>query len=115
MTQTWVIKNTDISLTVELADTAWKRFKGLMMRKEMPSGQALFLHKINSIHMCFMRFPIDAVYVDKQKRIVKIVRNLPPWTGISACLKANSVLEMKAGEAERLGLTVGMQWEKRQI
>ena len=115
MTQTWVIKNTDISLTVELADTAWKRFKGLMMRKEMPSGQALFLHKTNSIHMCFMRFPIDAVYVDKQKRIVKIVRNLPPWTGISACFKANSVLEMKAGEAERLGLSVGMQWEKRQI
>lgn len=62
-----------------------------------------------------MRFPIDAVYVDKQKRIVKIVRNLPPWTGISACLKANSVLEMKAGEAARLGLAVGMQWEKRQI
>lgn len=115
MTQTWVIKNTDISLTVELADTAWKRFKGLMMRKEMPPGQALFLHETNSIHMCFMRFPIDAVYVDKQKSIVKIVRNLPPWTGISACLKANSVLEMKAGEAERLGLAVGMQWEKRQI
>ena len=109
MTQTWGIKNTDISLTVELADTAWKRFKGLMMRKEMPSGQALFLHKTNSIHMCFMRFPIDAVYVDKQKR-----RNLPAWTGISACLKANSVLEMKAGEAARLGLTVGMQWGKKQ-
>lgn len=115
MTQTWVIKNTDISLTVELADTAWKRFKGLMMRSYMPQGAALFLHKTNSIHMCFMRFPIDAVYVDKQKRIVKIVRNLPPWTGISACLKANSVLEMKAGEAARLGLAVGMQWEKRQI
>ena len=50
MTQTWGIENTNIVLTVELADTAWKRFKGLMMRKEMPSGQALFLHKTNSIH-----------------------------------------------------------------
>ena len=111
MTQTWGIENTNIVLTVELADTAWKGFKGLMMRKEMPSGQALFLHKTNSIHMCFMCFSIDAVYVDKRKRIVKIVRNLPAWTGISACLKADSILEMKAGEAKRLGLAVGMQWK----
>lgn len=113
MTQIWGIENTDIVLSVELADTVWKRFKGLMMRKEMPSGQALFLHKTNSIHMCFMYFPIDAVYVDNRKHIVKIVRNLPAWTGISACLKADSVLEMKAGEAKLLGLAVGMQWKEK--
>ena len=41
--------------------------------------------------------------------IVKIVRNLHPWLGLSACLKASSVLELKAGEAERLGLKVGLQ------
>lgn len=41
--------------------------------------------------------------------IVKIVSRLHSWIGLSACLKASSVLEMKAGEAERLGLAIGMR------
>lgn len=59
--------------------------------------------------MCFMRFAIDAVYFDSSMTIVKIVSRLHPWIGLSACLKASSVLEMKAGEAERLGLAIGMR------
>lgn len=59
--------------------------------------------------MCFMRFSIDAVYFDSSMTIVKIVHHLHPWVGISACMKASSVLEMKAGEAARLGLAIGMR------
>ena len=49
------------------------------------------------------------MYFNDRMEIVKIVKNLHPWLGLSACLKATSVLEMKAGEADRLGRRVGMK------
>ena len=91
-----------------MADSWWKRFKGLMMRAPLDEGQGLYLKKTNSIHMCFMSFAIDAIYFDKNGQVVKVVTHLLPWIGISACLKAKDCLEMKAGEAERLGIEVGM-------
>ena len=57
---------------------------------------------------CFMRFAIDAVYFDGEGRVVKVVSHLAPWLGLSACLRAKGCLEMKAGEANRLGIQVGM-------
>ena len=106
MTETWILTNTDrsVSLSVEIARSWWARFKGLMLRA--PLG--LYLEKTNSIHMCFMRFAIDAVYFDGEGRVVKIVPHLAPWLGLSACLHAKGCLEMKAGEANRLGIQVGM-------
>ena len=95
----------EISISVELAESWWARFKGLMLRSPLSPGQGLFLKSTNSIHMCFMRFAIDAVYFDSSMTIVKIVRRLHPWIG----LRASSVLEMKAGEADRLGLAIGMR------
>lgn len=106
----WSFENhPEISISVEMAVSWWARFKGLMLRAPLPSGEGLFLRSTNSIHMCFMRFAIDAVYFDSSMTIVKIVPRLRPWIGLSACLKASSVLEMKAGEAARLGLAIGMR------
>ena len=98
-----------ISLDIEMADSWWSRFKGLMLRKSLDKGQGLYLKKTNSIHMCFMRFSIDAIYFDKQGQVVKVVSHVSPWIGLSACLKAKDCLEMKAGEAKRLGIEVGMK------
>ena len=108
-TITLVSDHRRISLSIELADSWWSRFKGLMLRKSLPEGQGLYLKKTNSIHMCFMRFPIDAILFDENGQVVKVATDLSPWTGISVCIKAKDCLEMKAGEAERLGIVVGMQ------
>ncbi len=109
--ETWTLAKGErhISITVEIADTWWGRFKGLMMRKKLPEGRGLFLEKTNSIHMCFMRFAIDAIYFDGQGNVVKVVNHLHPWLGLSACLKAKGCLEMRSGEAKRLGVVVGMK------
>ncbi len=109
--ETWTLTKGEnsISLTVEIADTWWGRFKGLMMRKKLPEGRGLFLEKTNSIHMCFMRFAIDAIYFDGEGEVVKVVSRLHPWLGLSACLKAKGCLEMRSGEAKRLGIVVGMR------
>ena len=94
-------------LEVLIADTFFTRFAGLMLRKKLTQSTGLLLAPCNSVHMCFMRFAIDVVYLDKEDIIVKIIKNLKPWIGLSLCTKAYATLEMNAGEAERCGLTVG--------
>lgn len=111
-TKIFIVPNKRISLKVRIADTFWTRFVGLMLQKPLPPATGLLITPCNSIHMCFMRFAIDAVYLDKQGKILKIVRNLRPWLGISACWQAHSTLEMTAGEADRLGLEVGQVFSK---
>ena len=94
-------------LHVEKADTFFKRLFGLTCRKSLPPYHGLLLSPCNSIHMLFMLFPIDAVFLDKNFTITKIVSNLKPWFGFAFSFHSFAVLELNAGEAERLHLSVG--------
>ena len=94
-------------LYVEKADTFFKRFIGLMGRKSLPPSHGLLLSPCCSIHMLFMRFPIDAVFLDRNFKITKIVRHLKPWLGFAFSFDSFSVLELNAGEAFRLHLSIG--------
>ena len=94
-------------MEVMLADSFLTRLAGLMFRHRLPPATGLLLVPCNSVHMCFMRFAIDVVYIDKEYNIIKVVKKLNPWVGISRCSKAWAALEMTAGEAERCGLEVG--------
>ena len=96
-------------LKIMVADTFFLRLRGLMFRKILPSATGLLLAPCNSVHMCFMRFAIDVVYMDKEFNIIKIVKNLRPWIGLSMCRDAWAVLEMTAGEAGHCGLAVGQK------
>ncbi len=94
-------------LKVIIADNFLTRLEGLMFREKLPPDTGLLLAPCNSVHMCFMRFAIDVVYLDKEYRILKIVRNLKPWTGLSFCRQAYSTLELNVGDAEKYYLIVG--------
>ena len=86
-----------ISSRVAKADTFMSRFLGLMPRKSMDEEEGLWLDPCNSIHMFFMSFPIDAVFLDKDNRAVHILENFRPWR-ISPFIKnAQTVLELPAG------------------
>ena len=89
-----------------LADTALARMRGLLGRRELPSGEGILLKPASSVHMAFMRFPIDAVFLDRDLRVVKVASDLQPWRA-SGSRGAKAVLEIPAGEASRRGLTVG--------
>ena len=89
-----------------LADTALARMRGLLGRSELPSGEGILLKPASSVHMAFMRFPIDAVFLDRELRVVKIASDLKPWRAAGS-RGAKSVLEIPAGEAARRGLSVG--------
>jgi uncharacterized membrane protein (UPF0127 family) len=82
--------------------------KGLLGRRELPPGEGLLIRRASSIHMFFMRFPIDAVFVDKELVVRKIAADVKPWR-IAHARGARSVLELAAGEAERRALAPGQR------
>ena len=88
-----------------VADSMLARMRGLLGRSELPAGEGLLIRSW-SIHMFFMRFAIDAVFLDRERRVVRIVENLRPWRTAS-CRGAKEVVELAAGEASRRGLAVG--------
>src|SRR3979490_48356 len=55
---------------------------GLMFRRTLAPGRGMWLAPCNGIHMMFMRFPIDAVFLDSNERVKKVYRRLPPWYGV---------------------------------
>jgi len=81
---------------LEVADTGEKRNKGLLGRKSLPPGGGLWIVPCESVHTFFMQFPIDLVYLDRNKKIKKLRNAVPAWR-LSACLSAHSILELPAG------------------
>lgn len=106
----WRLQAADGSVVVEhidVADTVWRRFIGLMGRRELPAGHGICIRPCSSIHMFFMRFPIDAVFVDADGRIVRLYETLRPWRVTRIVRRAKAVLELPAGTASAHRLNVG--------
>ncbi len=99
-----------LCLRAEVADSFFKRFLGLMGRPDLPKGTGMVIYPCSSIHMMFMRFPIDAVFFDKKNQIVKIAHRLKPWTGFSIAYGAYGVLELPAGTLDDIDLSVDACW-----
>jgi uncharacterized membrane protein (UPF0127 family) len=101
--------------TVEVADSWWHRLRGLIGRSSIAGDEGLFLPGTNSIHMAFMRFPIDCVFVTKAgagdtREVVAVRPNLRPWTGVVWYVRhAAGAIEIPAGAAETAALAVGDQ------
>jgi uncharacterized membrane protein (UPF0127 family) len=91
-----------------LADNLWTRLKGLLGRRGLGDGEGLLIRPTGSIHMFFMRFAIDAVFLDRELHVLKVVPDLKPWR-MAATRGAKQVLEIAAGEADRRGLEPGQQ------
>ena len=98
---------------LESADSLWARFMGLMGRAGLPDGAGLWLPGGNGIHMMFMRFPIDCVFLgrpapDGGREVVAVRHALPPWRGIVWYVRgANGTLELPVGTLDRTGTAVG--------
>ena len=82
---------------LELASSSWARFMGLMGRPGLERGRGLWLEPCNSIHMFFMRFAIDVLFLDKQGRVKKVMLNLKPWRISPIVFGARTVVELPSG------------------
>lgn len=89
-----------------VADSFGSRLRGLLGTSALPSGSGLLIRRTSSIHTHFMRFPIDVVFRDDAGRVVSIARDLPPWR-FARWRGATDVIELPAGECDRVGLVEG--------
>ena len=87
------------------------RMRGLLGRAGLEPDQGLLIPKTSSIHMFFMRFPIDAVFLDRDLRVRKIVAGLAPWR-VAFAPGARIVVELPAGAAARAGIEVGSRFSR---
>ena len=85
----------------ELAESFWTKFRGLMGRASLPGDEGMLFRPAGSIHMFFMRFPIDVVFCDGDLRVVKVVRDLKPWR-TAAARGAKVTIELAVGAASGL-------------
>ena len=90
---------------LRFARTVRTRTKGLLGRRQLGPGEGLAFRE-KSIHMFFMRMPLDIVFCDAELRVVKVVSGLAPWR-MAACAQARYVLEIGPGEARRLAIEAG--------
>ncbi|MFO7573103.1 MAG: DUF192 domain-containing protein [Gaiellaceae bacterium] len=99
---------------VVVADRAYRRMRGLLGRRHLRSGEGMVLRPGWSIHTAFMRFPIDAVFLDADQVVIKIEPAVGPWRTVS-CRGAREVVELSAGECKQRGLEVGdrVAWASR--
>jgi uncharacterized membrane protein (UPF0127 family) len=89
-------RQTVLATRMELANSGPKRNKGLLGRNHLAPGEGLWIVPCESVHTFFMQFPIDLIYLDREKRIRKLRSAVPPWR-MSVCLTAHSILELPAG------------------
>ena len=108
-------RGTTLAEHLEDGSSFWAKFMGLMGRRFLSAGEGLWLPGENGIHMLFMRFPIDAVFVSpplsggsERRRVLALFRALPAWRGVVWRVGgAKGVLELPAGTIEASGTTVG--------
>jgi len=89
-----------------MADTSAKRRTGLLKHERLNPGEGLWIIPCESVHTFFMKFPIDLLYLDKQKKVRKIRHAVPAWR-LSMCLSAHSIVELRAGTLEKSRTQVG--------
>lgn len=89
------------------ADKFFTRFKGLMFRASLPKGTGLLLEPCNSIHMLFMKFPIDAIFIDRDGKVLLVLDSLKPWRLSPIVKGAKTVAELPAGTAKATGTQEG--------
>ncbi len=80
---------------LQIADGFWLRLVGWQFRAMPAADAGLLLVPCNSLHTCFVRFPIDVVFLDEQGAVLAIRRNLRPWRaawgppGATLCLRSS--------------------------
>jgi len=94
-------KNTILAEKAEIADTPLSRSKGLLGRNGLEEGEGLIIIPCSSIHTFFMRFSIDAAFLDKNNIIVAMKSSLQPSRIFGSIFKGKLVIELSEGTLQR--------------
>jgi len=107
-------RGTTLATEAAVANTSQTRRTGLLKHQSLPEGEGLWIKPCEAVHTFFMKFAIDVLYLDREKRVIKIRKEMGPWK-MSCCFRASSVLELPAGMAEKTATVPGdiLEFEKQ--
>jgi hypothetical protein len=91
-----VTKGVAIASELEIATSFAARSQGLLGRSGLKPDTGLLIDPCSSIHMWFMRFPIDVVFLDSKNRVVGLRRNIKPW-GMAWSWRGVKTIELPVG------------------
>jgi uncharacterized membrane protein (UPF0127 family) len=102
-------KQVVLAAHVDIADTVWRRMKGLLGRTtaEFTAGKALWLAPCQGIHTIGMSFPIDAAYLDAKGNVVRTYHSLAPFRVVRIDFRTKAVVELPAGRLLQTCTEVG--------
>lgn len=100
---------------VRLADGWWTRLRGMIGRPEPAPGQGMLIVPSQSVHMFWMKYPLDVAMLDRDGRVVALYPALPPRRWTKQHWKAHAALELPASTLARTGTEVGdiVEWDER--
>ncbi|KNY29125.1 DUF192 domain-containing protein [Pseudobacteroides cellulosolvens] len=102
-----ISKGTILAENLAVADNFKSRFIGLMSRSQLSPGDGLLLTKCNSIHMCFMKFALDIVFIDESNKVVHLIKGIPPWKVSGIVKSAKNTVELPVGTVELSNTEIG--------
>ncbi|HOK46545.1 MAG TPA: DUF192 domain-containing protein [Bryobacteraceae bacterium] len=105
-----ITRGAELACAADVADTSRKRRTGLLKHTSLPAGEGLWIVPCEGVHTFGMQFPIDVLFLDRKRKVLKIRANMP-----RGCLSAHSVLELPAGTAEATGTQPGDQLEFEEV
>ncbi|MFH0753748.1 MAG: DUF192 domain-containing protein [Candidatus Omnitrophota bacterium] len=100
-------QNTILCRHTEIADTFFSRARGLLGRKSLPMDAGMVITRCQSIHMFFMKFSIDVVFIDNAGIVVGAVTSIKPWRLSPVFWKAAKVIELPEKTIEKTKTKVG--------
>lgn len=104
-------RTTYLATELMIARTHWTRFRGLMATdaSRFRRGQGLWISPSHGVHTFAMRFPIDVVYLDRERVIIHVEEELKPWRLAAVRIQATSVLELPSGTIRESKTVLGDQ------
>jgi uncharacterized membrane protein (UPF0127 family) len=92
---------------VYVADSFFPKFAGLIFRKRLKTDEGLLICSCNSVHTFWMRYPIDAIFLDDKFKVVYMIENIKPFSVTPFIKDSKYVLELLSLTAKKLGIVSG--------
>ena len=93
----------------EIADTYFRRLIGCLGKKHLEWDTGMLIEPCHSVHTCFMRFPIDVLFLDSDKKVIHIIENMLPWKFSPLVKYSKYVIELPAGKIRECGIDLSHQ------
>lgn len=110
-----VTRGTVVGDRIRLAASFKDRTVGLLRTPSLEQGEGLWIEHAPSIHMFFMRYAIDAVFVGADGRVVKVVPDLKPWRIVLWARGARDCIELPVGAAAAAAIEVGDELRRDEV